>query len=206
MASSAFFFSIDLYRLWVQFLKGAILVGAALMTAALLILPFERMLINAYRFSALADYWVPEAWMTMPIENPRISEEVNGYLFEMQALRAKPLSEDFDRVRVLQVEAFVSDPEGLDLVIKAGMADWDNESKIALLRENVRFSDRDENFLLQTSEAYIDVGRETLTGVQPVLISTGDTKILGQSGFKILEQGKRVLVLGETQMVVSEGN
>lgn len=152
--------------------------------------------------SRLGGLWVPEALMNRPIENPRISEEINGYQFELEALRAQPLSENWKQVRVLQVQARVSDKKGLDIIIKAGKADYDTVAKEALLKDNVRFTDPQESFLLQTTEALINVEKETLAGTKPVLISIDNTKILGQGGFKIMDQGRRFLVLGETQMIM----
>ena len=189
---------LDLYSLWVRLLRATLVVVMALVFVVVLVVPLWEMLRSRNLWATLiAGRVLPN----QPVENPRLTEKIDDFQFDLRAKRALPLSQDWKQLEIIDASGEITNDDGTGLIVRALKGAYGMEKKEALLSGNVEFRDKAGEYRVTTASAVVDLEGETVRGTDPVTVESDAFRVQGQ-GFFVEDRGRRVVITGQSELLI----
>ncbi len=189
---------LDLYSLWVRLLRASLVVVMALVFVVVLLVPLWEVLRSRNLWATLiAGRVLPN----QPVENPRLTEKIDDFQFDLRAKRALPLSQDWKQLEIIDASGEITNDDGTGLIVRALRGAYDMEKKEARLSGNVEFRDKEGEYRVTTASAIVDLETETVRGDDPVTVESEDFRVQGQ-GFLVEDRGRRVVITGQSELLI----
>lgn len=196
--NQAHFAPLDLYSLWVRLLRACLVVAMALVFVVVLVVPLWEMLRSRNLWATLiAGRILPN----QPVENPRLTEKIDDFQFDLRAKRALPLSQDWKQLEIIDASGEITNDDGTGLIVRALKGAYDMEKKEAVLSGNVEFRDKHGEYRVTTASAVVNLDTETVRGDDPVTVESDDFRVQGQ-GFLVEDRGRRVVITGQSELLI----
>jgi lipopolysaccharide export system protein LptC len=196
--NQAHFAPLDLYSLWVRLLRACLVVAMALVFVVVLVVPLWEMLRSRNLWATLiAGRILPN----QPVENPRLTEKIDDFQFDLRAKRALPLSQDWKQLEIIDASGEITNDDGTGLIVRALKGAYDMEKKEAVLSGNVEFRDKQGEYRVTTASAVVNLDTETVRGDDPVAVESDDFRVQGQ-GFLVEDRGRRVVITGQSELLI----
>jgi len=189
---------------WVRWGKFALPVVAVALGVAI----FYLARVEVRKIQVLIGY--DTAITTEPIDsvsmiNARFSGRDNrNRSFTVTAEKAQQKDSDSTVIHLVQPKADVDLTGGRQVAIRAESGIYMRSDQLLNLAGNVTVSDN-RGFEFHTTSARVDLGGHTAAGDEPVT-GRGPSGDITSAGFRVLDDGDRVLFTGKTNLTVTTAN
>ncbi len=190
--------ALDFYSLWVRFLRGGLIAAMVLVFVSLLFIPLWELLRSRNLWVTLI---AGQVLPNQPVENPRLTEKIDDFQFDLRAKRALPLTQDWKQLEIIDASGEITNDDGTGLIVRALKGAYDMEKKEAVLSGNVEFTDIDGEYRVTTTSAVVDLESETVRGDAPVTVESKDFRVQGE-GFLVEDRGQRVVIQGKSELLI----
>ncbi len=178
------------YSRWVGLLRWALPLLVLLVMTALIAWPMVR----AKKLTAVVAQAIPN----LVVENLRLSGvDAKNQPYRVTAARAMQEGDTKNLIGLETPQAEITLTTGNWISGKANYGRYDQQANLLWLDGNVQVF-HDQGYRFSTNQAQVDMGQNTASGEQPVLIQGDFGQIKGQ-GFEILNKGKTLIIKGKTE-------